>query len=132
MAQVSLTPELGPGPVLAELVRVGNHRHERTTFTLPAAAKVRVYALGEADDDEMADHAWIEDAEGQRVWSMTLKNTQYAGGARKNRMADEVLSLPKGTYTLRVRTDGSHAFGHWNDDAPWDAERYGATVYAVK
>lgn len=131
-AQVEITPTPAPGPVLAERVRVGNDRDEHTAFTLDAPAKVRVYALGEGDDDELADLAWIVDAQGTTVWTMSLKNTQHAGGAKKNRVADEVLSLPKGSYTLRVRTDGSHAFNHWNDTPPWDAEHYGATVYAVK
>ena len=40
--------------------------------------------------------------------------------------------VPKGTYTLHVRTDGSHAYGDWNARQPWDPEHYGATVYAVK
>jgi hypothetical protein len=63
---------------------------------------------------------------------MERNRTHHAGGAFKNRLADEVVSLPKGAYTLRVRTDDSHAYGHWNDDPPWDQEHYGLTVYAAK
>lgn len=131
-AQVVLAPAPDLGPALAELIRVGNHRNERAPFTLQTPAKVRVYALGEGDEDEMADTAWIEDAQGKAVWTMRRDNTQHAGGASKNRVADEVISLPKGTYTLHVRTDGSHSFQRWNDSAPWDGEHYGATVYAAK
>ena len=130
--QVALAPAPDPDPILAELVRLGNHRDERASFTLQAPAKVRVYALGERDDEDMADTAWIEDAQGKSVWTMTPKATQHAGGASKNRVADEVISLPKGTFTLHVRTDGSHAYARWNDSAPWDADHYGATVYAAK
>ena len=128
----SLVPAREPGKVLASLVRVGNHRREQATFTLPTAASVRVYALGEADEDEMADGAWITDAAGAKVWAMSPKDGVHAGGARKNRMQDKILALPAGTYTLHVQTDGSHAFGDWNSAPPRDAEHYGATVYAVE
>jgi hypothetical protein len=118
--------------MLAELVRVGNDQDRRQSFTLPAAKQVRVLALGEADDEDAADEVWIEDATGQRVWFLDPQHSLHAGGARKNRMADELIHLPKGSYTLRVRTDGSHAYGDWNSAAPWDAEHYGITVYSVK
>jgi hypothetical protein len=131
-ALVELVPAPAEGPVLAQLIRMENHRNERASFTLNAQGKVRIYALGETDDDEFADLAWIEDEQGKTVWTMTQKNTQHAGGAAKNRMADEVISLPKGTYTLRYRSDGSHAHGRWNDTAPWDGEHYGVTVYPSK
>ena len=117
-------------PVLAEIVKVGNDEDRRTTFTLDRARSVRVYALGEADDDEMADFGWIEDAAGKKIWTMTYAETSPAGGADKNRLADESVKLPKGTYTLRYQTDGSHAYGHWNSRAPRDKERYGITVFA--
>lgn len=132
VAAVSLIPEPGPGPVLAQLVRVGDDQDLRAPFTLARAQEVRVYALGERDGDGMADEAWIEDASGRTVWRMEASHTQHAGGARKNRQTDEVLALGAGTYTLRVRTDDSHAYGAWNADRPWDPEHYGATVYALR
>jgi hypothetical protein len=131
-AQVELAPTPEASPVLAELIRMGNRQSERRLFTLQAPAKVRVYAIGERNDDELADKAWIEDDRGNTVWSMSAKSTLHAGGAEKNRMADEVLELPKGNYLLCVRTDGSHAYRKWNDASPWDVEHYGATVYKVK
>ena len=119
-------------PVLAEVVRVGNDQDRRATLTLKAEQQVRVLAIGEADDDEIADDAWIEDAAGKRIWSLDPLRSLHAGGATKNRMADEIITLPKGSYTLRVRTDDSHAYGDWNSAPPWDAEHYGITVFAVK
>jgi hypothetical protein len=62
---------------------------------------------------------------------MTLSESLHAGGARKNRVQDQVLSLPAGTFTLHVETDGSHACGDWNDAPPRDAAHYGATIYAA-
>ncbi|HJW71567.1 MAG TPA: hypothetical protein VJ486_01815 [Geothrix sp.] len=118
--------------VLAEVVRVTNDQDRKQTLTLSADRQVRVLALGESDGDEMADDAWIENASGKRVWSMDPRHSLHAGGASKNRMADEIITLPKGTYTLRVRTDDSHAYGDWNSAAPWDAEHYGITLFAAK
>jgi hypothetical protein len=131
LAAVSLTEPLN-WSVVAELVKVGNDQDRSTSFNLASPQSLRVYALAEGNGDEMADEAWIEDAAGKHIWTMEPKRTQHAGGATKNRQADEVISLPKGSYTLRFRTDDSHAFGHWNDDAPWDSEHYGMTVYAAK
>ncbi len=132
LAAVTLIPEPEPGPVLAQLVRVPDDQDLSAGFALKAAQTVRIYALGERDGDDMADTAWIEDAAGKTVWRMEAAKTQYAGGASKNRQVDELVKLPKGAYTLRVRTDDSHAYGDWNAGRPWDAEHYGATVYAVK
>lgn len=130
-AAVSLAASLKWTP-LAEVVRVGNDQDRSATFSLAGAQPVRIYAIAEANGDEMADEAWIEDASGKRVWVMVPGLTSHAGGASKNRMADEVVTLPKGTYTLHVRTDDSHAFGDWNDDAPWDKEHYGLTVFSTR
>jgi hypothetical protein len=129
---VSLIPEPPPGPVLAELVRVKDDQDLRAAFVLDREQAVRVYAIGERDGDEMADGAWIEDAAGKVVWRMDALRTEPAGGASKNRQIDELVTLPKGSYTLRVRTDGSHAYGDWNAARPWDPEHYGATVYGVR
>lgn len=131
-AAFTVVPEREPGKVLVALVRIGNDRHERATFTLPAPASVRVYALGEADGGQMADGAWITADSGSRVWTMTAEGSSHAGGARKNRMADQVVALPAGTYTVHYQSDGSHAYGDWNAAPPRDREHYGVTVYAVE
>ncbi len=131
LSAVSLT-QPRQASVVADLVRVGNNQDRRAPFTLPAAQSVWLYAIAEGDGDDMADEVWLEDAAGKRLWVMERSRTHHAGGATKNRLADEVISLPKGSYTLRVKTDDSHAYGQWNADAPWDPEHYGVTVYAVK
>ena len=118
--------------VLAELVQVGSGQDRKAPFVLTSAQSVRVYAIGEGDADELADWAWIEDNSGKRVWAMEPARTHHAGGAQKNRLVDEVIRLPKGNYTLRFKTDDSHAYGNWNSSPPWDADHYGATVYAGK
>jgi len=121
-----------PGPVLAELVQVGNSQDRSAPFDLTGSTAVRIHALGEAGSHAMADTAWIEDASGKRVWELLKDQTHHAGGATKNRLADTRVTLPKGHYLLRVKTDDSHAFGAWNSSPPREPERYGATVYGVK
>jgi hypothetical protein len=128
---VSLTQPLA-WTVLSELVRVGNSQDLRSTFSLAKGQQVRVYALAEGTSRDMVDEAWIEDADGRRVWAMERSHTHHAGGATKNRLADELVRLSRGMYTLRFRTDDSHAYGHWTDDPPFDPEHYGVTVYAVE
>ncbi len=116
--------------VLAQLVRVRDDAHERQRFNVDSKMKIRIYAIGEADGDEMADYGWIADAEtGQRVWEMEYDKTSWAGGARKNRVFDKTITLDKGTYELHFRTDGSHAWNDWNDDPPEDRTHWGITLY---
>ena len=116
--------------VIAQLIRVRDDEHVRKHFTIAAPTKVRVYAVGEADGDEMADYGWIKNAEtGKRVWEMEYDATSWAGGAKKNRLFDKTITLNKGEYELNYRTDGSHAYGDWNDDPPDDRTHWGITIY---
>lgn len=112
---------------LARLVRIGDDGDEAARFRLAAETAVRVLAIGEGDG-EMYDYGWIENAAGTVVWRMQYDRTEHAGGASKNRRADEVIQLPAGEYVLRYRSDGSHAFGDWNADPPDDPLRWGVTV----
>ncbi len=116
--------------VLAQIVEVRDSREIQKRFDLPAKTRIRIYAVGEGDWDEMYDYGWIEDAEsGETVWKMRYDETRWAGGARKNRKIDATISLPAGDYLLFFRTDDSHGFGDWNDDPPDDPFHYGITLY---
>jgi hypothetical protein len=114
---------------VAEAVRVRDSDDVRRRFTLDRETTLRVYALGEATGGDMHDYGWIEDARtGRRVWEMTYRTTEHAGGAAKNRKFDGSIHLPAGEYLLVYRTDGSHAFGEWNADPPDDPEAWGIAV----
>jgi hypothetical protein len=115
--------------VIAQLIRVKDDRHVTKTFTIEEPTRVRIYAIGEGVDRDMADYGWIEDAKtGTTVWEMTYRMTEQAGGASKNREVSTTIMLEKGEYELHYRTDGSHAFNDWNDDPPEDRVHWGITV----
>lgn len=116
--------------VLAQLIRIRDNRHVSKSFTIEKPTKVRIYAIGEGVDREMADYGWIEDRRtGRIVWEMTYGMTDRAGGARKNRMVSTTMILEKGEYELHYKTDDSHSYNDWNDDAPDDRMHWGITVY---
>jgi len=119
--------------ILAQLTRMRDHDHERKSFTLKRDTDVRIYAIGEGRNGDMFDYGWIEDANtGKVVWEMTYRMTEHAGGASKNRLYDDVISLKAGEYVLHYETDGSHSFNDWNSDPPHDPVNYGITLYLVK
>jgi hypothetical protein len=77
----------------------------------------------------MADYAVIVNAKTrEKVWTMDVDRSSYAGGAAKNRYIDEVVTLPRGDYIVTYHTDDSHAFNEWNAHAPFDPDHYGITV----
>jgi hypothetical protein len=118
--------------VLAELVRMGDSERARTTFRLERETTLRVYALGEGVNGDMVDYGWIEDAaSGRVVWEMSYDATEPAGGARKNRAFEGTVRLPAGSYVLHYKSDGSHSYEDWNDDAPDDAASWGITVFRM-
>ncbi len=114
---------------LARIHRVGNNANGRQELRLAARTTVRVVALGEGSGGEMFDRGWITDSSGATVWEMRYPATEHAGGADKNRVARATLTLAPGTYELRYATDGSHAWGRWNDAPPYDPDAWGIAVY---
>src|SRR6185503_16846483 len=117
---------------LIRLTAVGDDDFRSATFTLKKKSSLRIYALGERmySRSEMADHGWIINARTrEKVWTQDPDLTEPAGGDDKNRMSDEIVSLPAGVYTAYYATDGSHAYNDWNADPPADEEHWGMTIY---
>lgn len=117
--------------IIAQLIRVENDETRSAQFTLKEQTQLRVYALGEGGSAhrQMADYGWIINTRTrQKVWTMDMDRTEHAGGAEKNRMLDEVITLPKGDYTVFYQTDDSHAYNDWNSSSPFDPEHWGITI----
>ncbi|MBN2366385.1 MAG: hypothetical protein EH225_10685 [Calditrichaeota bacterium] len=118
--------------VLARMIRVRDSEQVQDNFRLEEDSEVRIYALGEGWQGEMYDYAWITEKEtGQVVWKMSYRLTDHAGGARKNRLFNNVVFLKKGDYEVYYRTDDSHSFEEWNDLPPNDPVSWGITIYRV-
>ena len=118
--------------VIAQLTKLGNDEMRSTSFTLKEEAAIRVYAIGERSYSykQMADYGWIINTKTrEKIWNMDADRTEHAGGAEKNRLIDEVITLPKGTYTVFFQTDGSHSYDGWNESPPADVEHWGITIY---
>ena len=115
--------------VIADLTRLGDHESRSKPFTLRKGMDVRIYALGEGQDREMADYGWIVDASTRRkVWRMEYDQTSHAGGDKKNRLVDKVIHLDKGSYVVHFVTDDSHSYHHWNSSPPFDPEHWGIMI----
>jgi len=120
-------------PIVIQMTRVRDNEFLHKGFTLKKETDLRIVALGEYGyTDEFVDYGWIEDAStGEVVWKMTDDNTDHAGGARKNRKFDGVVTLPKGDYIAYYVSDDSHAYREWNDTSPLEPEMWGMTIYGV-
>jgi hypothetical protein len=115
--------------VLVEILRVGDGEHLHEAFTLDKDTNLRILAVGEGSDGEMFDYGWIENTETKKVvWEMTYRNTDSAGGANKNRLYNDTVILPRGSYRVYYETDGSHSYRNWNASPPRDPERYGISL----
>lgn len=133
MSNVELNPVSRNAGVIAQITRVGNNVNRKISFTLSHPTRVRVYAIGEGQNKEMADYGWIENASTQAViWEMTYSMTFHAGGGRKNRLVNTTMLLDKGEYILQFVSDDSHAYNDWNTDPPDDPTMWGITVMEEK
>ncbi len=118
--------------IVAEITRVRDSRKIRKNFSLREDTRVRIVAVGEGERRDMFDYGWIENENGRVVWEMTYRMTDHAGGARKNRLFNDVIILSKGNYKVFFVTDDSHSYKDWNDDPPTNQENYGITLFREK
>ncbi|MCP5061539.1 MAG: hypothetical protein GY936_03640 [Ignavibacteriae bacterium] len=114
--------------VIAEIIRVKENRNIRKEFSLAKDTNVRVIAIGEGDRFEMNDYGWLKDNNGNIIWEMSYGITRKAGGATKNRLFNNTISLEAGKYTLHYKTDDSHSYNSWNSSPPTNQENYGITL----
>ena len=117
------------GQTIVSMIGVGDGESRSEGFVLKRAMDVRIYAIGEGTS-RMVDYAWIVDAEHHKhIWTMTVDNTEHAGGAPKNRVFDGTIRLTPGSYLVYFRTDDSHAADAWNAAPPAEEKYYGVSVF---
>lgn len=117
---------------LTEILLVGDDERISETFTLDKTTRIRILAIGEGSDDDMHDYAYIRDESGRRIWEMDYRDTDHAGGARKNRSVSQTLTLERGEYQVTYRSDGSHSYKRWNSSPPSDQEMWGVIIMEEK
>jgi len=118
---------------LVDLTRVRDDEFVSKGITISSDIEVRVLCLGEeGSGDEMADYGWIMNADTrQKVWEMDSWRTDHAGGANKNRMVDQKVTLAAGNYIVYYATDGSHAYRDWNATRPHEDDLWGISLWAT-
>lgn len=119
--------------VLVEILRVRSDKYLSKKFNLDKTTDVRIIAIGEGERREMFDYAWIENLDnGRIVWEMTYRKTDHAGGGKKNRIFNGVITLKKGHYKVFYESDDTHAYRDWNVSPPRNPESYGVTILKEK
>ena len=99
-------------------------------FELKKPTEIIVYALGEARRDGSFDYGWIINVDTrERIWDFTYRNTEHAGGDKKNRVSRETLSLDAGRYAAFYVTDDSHTPVDWNAPPPYDPAFWGLSLF---
>jgi hypothetical protein len=106
-----------------------NNEYLRQGFILEKPTKVQVYAIGEVRKGGTFDYGWITNTiTREKVWKLTYRHSKHAGGSKKNRMVNEIVSLPAGRYAAFFVTDDSHSYGRWNASPPYDPMFWGLTL----
>jgi hypothetical protein len=114
---------------IISMTALWDDRYERRGFTLDRPMDLHIYAIGEARRDEAHDFGWIMNtATREKMWKFDWRNSEPAGGAEKNRMIDETVSLPAGSYVAFFVTDDSHSSRRWNATPPYDPDFWGMTI----
>lgn len=114
---------------IISIVRSPNDSRVQKAFALTEETKVLIYALGEGGSHTAYDYAWIDDIGNyKRIWTMNERAIKPAGGAKKNMLVNEVITLPAGKYLVYYATDGSHSYAGWNSRPPDDPQFWGITI----
>ncbi len=133
MDQVKTFKELEGPSLLIRIGPIGDDIHKLTSFRVVEPTTVKMISVGEGYRGEMFDYAWLkDDASEEIVWEMEYDETSAAGGSRKNRSIEHVLTIPPGQYSLHYRTDDNHSFENWNEDMPTNPHLWGVTMLEVE
>ena len=114
--------------LIVSISNVGDEEDLSKRFNINNRTNIRIIALGEGSGGELVDYAWITNRNGKIVWEMKYDETSHAGGARKNRIFNDTITLKSGKYILHYKSDDSHSFEDWNDTPPNNPEMYGVTI----
>ncbi|HPG41729.1 MAG TPA: hypothetical protein PLP19_20740 [bacterium] len=118
---------------LLQITGVKNNQNQVKGFSLKNDMQIHVYMLGEGSvkSGQMYDYGWITNADSrERVWEAAMRNSEHAGGAEKNRLITETITLPQGNYLVHYMSDDSHSSEEFNQMPPYDPANWGITLVA--
>jgi len=130
---------------IVTMTALWDDRYEKQGFTLDRPMDLQIYAIGETSwndedwgwkrnrrrdyEEEIYDFGWIINTQTrEKVWKFTYADSKPAGGAHKNRMLNQTISLPAGNYAAFFVTDDSHSERRWNAPPPYDPSFWGMTI----
>ncbi|MEJ2053295.1 MAG: two-component regulator propeller domain-containing protein [Calditrichaceae bacterium] len=124
---------------IASIKRPGHFADDLKKIYIPHKMKVLVYCHGEGRSEfrgeklmAMYDYGYIKTVPDQKaIWKMNFLATKYGGGAEKNRVQIQILTLAEGNYYLGYKSDDSHAYADWNNTPPDLAEDWGIHLYRL-
>ena len=116
---------------IASILKVGEQKLLESEFEISDSSKVLIVGVGEGQSelDRLFDFGWLEDADGNIIWSMhKFSNSFHFQGGMKNRILTQTLQLKKGKYKLKFQSDVGHSYGNFNVLAPKDSALWGIQV----
>jgi hypothetical protein len=103
---------------------------EAQIFKVTKPITLHVYALGEARRDGEYDFGSIINLKTrEKVWELSYRRSDHAGGNNKNRFARDTVKLEPGIYKALYVTDDSHSYRRWNTAPPFDPSYWGMTLW---
>ncbi|MFQ5598990.1 MAG: hypothetical protein ACE5G2_00395 [Candidatus Krumholzibacteriia bacterium] len=125
-------PDVDDPQAFVRFLGMGDDDFRSRGFTLPERMQISVYCQGESGSDaRVVDIGWILNSDTrERVWKLGPDNFKHGGGAAKNKVSRETITLPAGNYVASYATDGSHSSGAWNAPPPYDPEGWGMILWA--
>lgn len=124
-----------PGEMLVDMGMIHSKGSFTRNFSLTEDAFISILSVADGGYCEffgMYDNVWIEDKEdGKTVWSMKVPYTEYAGGHPRNRIADLIIPLKAGTYSVHFDNSKSpykHYYDHWEAFPP-DYDMWGIKIF---
>ena len=116
---------------LISITKVGAGRDERVPFKVTDSVTVLIYAMGElSSSGSLYDYPSIKDvATGNKIWEMSYRASEPAGGYETNRKEVAILKLVPGRYELTYQSDMSHDYSAFSNGEPKHPERWGVTMF---
>lgn len=123
-------PFLQREPIIG-ITRVGPGVDERVPFSCADSVSVLVYAMGElTSSGSLYDYATIKEVStGDKIWEMSYRKSEPAGGYETNRKEIAIIHLTPGRYELAYQSDMSHDYSEFSNGAPDMPERWGVTMF---